>query len=197
MRATMKHISMTASVAAVVMLGAIACADAPSAVDDASTRDAMHEAMHEAAQAAAKGAGGISGSSPGLVKALHASTARYHATVQATKAGYVQDSPCVAVPGLGGMGYHWVNKGMVDDVFDPTKPEAILYVPDAKGNLKKVAVEFVVLDFGQPKPTFGDHPFDDGGAPIPIPHWTLHVWVDEANPSGVFAPFNPSVACPN
>ena len=27
------------------------------------------------------------------------------------------------------------------------------------------------------------------------PHYDLHVWVWQANPAGIFAPFNPNVSC--
>lgn len=94
------------------------------------------------------------------------------------------------------MGFHWVNFGLVDPAFEPTRPEAVLYDPDANGNLKLVAVEYIVVDVGQPAPTFGGQAFLGGGAPLPVPHWTLHVWIHRDNPSGMFAPFNPTVSCP-
>ena len=133
-------------------------------------------------------------SSAGLAKKLHARTARFHSTKQASKAGYVGGSPCVSSPD-GGMGFHWVNDALVDPVFDPMNPEAILYAPDANGKLKLIAVEYLVIDVGQPAPTFDGQPFDVGGSPIPVDHWSLHVWVHKDNPSGLFAPFNPDVSC--
>src|SRR5262245_32733211 len=69
----------------------------------------------------------------GLAKELRQATANFNATIQATKAGYEVASPCVAVPGLGGMGFHWVNGSLVDPVFDPLKPEAVLYEPTKNG----------------------------------------------------------------
>ena len=132
----------------------------------------------------------------GVAKQVHAATARFHATEQATRAGYVVGSPCVAVPGLGGMGFHWMKESLVDPVFNPLQPEAVLYAPDAQGNLHLVAVEYIVIDVGQEAPMFGDQPFDVGGTPVPVPHWSLHVWLHKANPAGMFAPFNPDVVCP-
>lgn len=125
-----------------------------------------------------------------------ATTALYHAERQARLAGYDPDPYCVSAPGLGGMGHHWANEALVDPVFDPLKPEVVLYAPDANGNLKLVAVEYIVIDVGQPAPTFDGHPFDVGGTPVPVPHYSLHVWVHLWNPSGTFAPFNPNVSCP-
>lgn len=138
------------------------------------------------------GTGGIDG----LAKAVRQATARYHSTVQATAAGYAEASACVAVPGLGGMGFHWLNGGLVDPVFDPRNPEAVLYEPGPDGKLHLVAVEYIVIDVGQPAPTFEGHPFDVGGTPVPAPHWSLHVWVHKENPAGLFTPFNPAVVCP-
>lgn len=165
-----------------LLLAAAGCGAAPS--------EASHENLHADVSPSAAAA------SAGSIRALHAATARYHSTTQATRAGYQVASPCVADPTLGGMGYHWLNGALVDPVFELLRPEAVLYEPDARGNLKLVAVEYIVVDVGQPRPEFDGHPFDIGGAPLPIAHWTLHVWVHRDNPAGIFTPFNPAVSCP-
>ena len=131
-----------------------------------------------------------------LLQSVRRATAKLHSTVQAMGAGHVPDDHCVSVPGLGGMGYHWVNPSLVDPVFDPLKPEAILYAAGPGGNLRLVALEYIVINVGQPAPMFGDQPFDVGGTPVPVPHWSLHVWLYENNPSGMYAPFNPNISCP-
>jgi hypothetical protein len=131
-----------------------------------------------------------------LIEAVKNATAKFHSTTQALKAGHVPDEHCVSAPGLGGMGYHWVNPSLVDPVFDPLKPEAVLYATGPGGKLKLVALEYIVINVGQPRPSFDGHLFDIGGAPLPVPHWTLHVWLYENNPSGMFKPFNPNVSCP-
>ena len=131
-----------------------------------------------------------------LLKSVRNATAKYHSTAEAMNAGHLPDDHCVSVPGLGGMGYHWVNPSLVDPVFDPLKPEAILYAPGPGGNLRLVALEYIVINVGQPRPMFGNQPFDIGGTPVPVPHWSLHVWLYESNPNGMFRPFNPNVSCP-
>jgi hypothetical protein len=161
--------------------------------DAAPTDPLDHAAMH--GTPSLKTGGGNSVAAAGLAKAVRATAARYNATAQALKAGYAPDPACVAIP-VGGMGHHWVNFGLVDPTFDPLVPEVVLYAPDADGKLKLVAVEYVVLDVGQPAPTFAGQPFDVGGAPLPVPHWTLHVWLFEENPTGMFMPWNPNVSCP-
>ena len=130
-----------------------------------------------------------------LLKAVRQATARFQSTTQAARAGYEPHGPCVEVPGLGAMGYHWINEGLVDDVFDPLRPEALLYVPGRGGQLRLVGVEYIVADIGQDPPMFGDQPFDVNGTPMPFAHWSLHVWLYEANPLGMFEPFNPDVSC--
>lgn len=130
-----------------------------------------------------------------LARAVRQATSRFHSTQQATAAGYAVASPCVSSP-AGGMGFHWVNNALIDPVFDPLKPEAVLYVPGRNGQLQIVAVEYIVLDVGQTPPRFGETPFDVGGTPVPVPHWSLHFWLYRENPNGPFTPFNPNVVCP-
>jgi hypothetical protein len=130
-----------------------------------------------------------------LANEVRGKNARYHSTKKAAKAGYAEASPCVSSP-AGGMGFHWVNGSLVDPVFDADHPEALLYAPDKHGKRKLVGVEYIVVDIGQPAPTFAGQPFDVGGAPLPVPHWTLHVWLYQDNPSGLFNPWNPDVVCP-
>jgi hypothetical protein len=131
-----------------------------------------------------------------LLRSVRQATARFHSTDQALKVGYLPDAHCVEVPSLGGMGYHWVKPGHVDPTFDPEQPEVLLYATGPGGKLGLVAVEYIVIDVGQDHPSFGDHPLDVGGTPVPVPHWSLHVWLFEENPDGIFSPFNPNVGCP-
>jgi len=130
-----------------------------------------------------------------LIKMVKRATARYNSTNQALRAGYLESTHCVDHPELGGMGYHWVNPALIDDVYDITRPEVMLYEADSDGNFKLVAVEYVVLNTGQDHPYFGNYPFDVGGTPDPRPHWSLHVWLYKPNPNGIFTPFNPLVSC--
>ncbi|MDQ3277134.1 MAG: hypothetical protein M3Q06_02335 [Bacteroidota bacterium] len=159
-----------------------------------TAEDAVSSASQDAAVTKA---GGAKMSNADLLKAVRQATARYHSTTQARNAGYQADNQCVSVPGLGGMGYHWLNPNLVDATFDPLQPEAVLYATGPGGNLRLVALEYIVLNKGQARPMFGDQPLDIGGTPLPIgPHWSLHVWLYEDNPKGMFMPFNPNVTCP-
>lgn len=130
-----------------------------------------------------------------LLKAVRQATARFHSTTQAVKAGYQADDHCVAVPGLGGMGYHWKNPELIDPIFDPLQPEMLLYARGPNGQLQLVGVEYLMINVGQERPSFGGYPLDVNGTPVPVPHYSLHVWLYEDNPNGIFAPFNPNVSC--
>ena len=140
-------------------------------------------------------AGAKKSSDEQLLKDVRKATSRFHSTTQAIAAGYMPDDHCVSVPGLGGMGFHWVNPNLVDGIFDPLKPEAVLYAPGPDGNLHLIALEYVVINTGQAAPMFGSQPFDINGVPGLPPHWSLHVWLYEDNPAGMFMPFNPNVSC--
>lgn len=140
-------------------------------------------------------AGNFAQTDPDLLRRVTQATARFHSTTQASRAGYTA-TPCVAVPGVGGMGEHWVNEALIDTVFDPLQPEVLLYEPQQDGTYRLVAIEYIVIDIGQERPSFGGHLFDVDGTPIPAPHWSLHVWLWRDNPNGLFTPFNPSVTCP-
>lgn len=130
-----------------------------------------------------------------LLKSVHSANARFHSSSLAIAEGYQPDNHCVSVPGLGGMGFHWANPSLVDTIFNPLQPEVLLYANGPGGNLRLIGVEYLVINAGQAVPMFGNQPFQVGGTPLPLPHWSLHAWVYEPNPSGTFAPFNPNITC--
>jgi hypothetical protein len=139
------------------------------------------------------------------LQSAKAAAARYHSFTQARKAGYsVAGEPCVASP-LGTMGIHAVNPVlMADPAINPLRPEILLYVPKANGRLRLVGVEYWKADADgnlgtdNDRPSTLGHPFDGpmpGHNPTMPVHYDLHVWLFAANPSGLFAPFNPAVSC--
>lgn len=189
-----RHTALPLSI--LLAAGLAACADSPAAPAAPDHGAHAAHAAHAAPPAAARGAPVSRGS---LFKAVRQQTSRFHSTEQAIRSGYAPDDHCVAHPDLGGMGYHWVNGPLVDPVFDPLQPEVLLYAPGTGDQPRLVGVEYVVIDVGQPHPHFDGHAFDVGGVPelidAGVPHWSLHVWLFEKNPSGIFAPFNPAVSC--
>ncbi len=184
-----EHIAYVRVAAGVVIAGLLGMGCERGTTTTAPVSGALHN--HSALAAASP----IGGAGNALLKELHAAVGRFHSTTQAEKAGYAEDPFCVEVPGLGGMGHHWANTALVDPVFDALNPEVVLYAPDKNGNMKLVAVEYIVINTGQTAPTFDGQPFDVGGTPVPVAHWSLHVWVHEENPSGIFTPFNPAISC--
>lgn len=132
-------------------------------------------------------------------------TGAFHSETLATAAGFEGDTePCVESP-AGGMGIHYVNRKRVEDgVIRRDKPEILLYAPSSSGEPKLVGIEYFKPDEDQnvktddDRPKLFGHAFDgpmEGHAPGMPVHYDLHVWLWKKNPSGMFAPFNPTVAC--
>jgi hypothetical protein len=137
---------------------------------------------------------------------LRAVTAKYNAVDQAIADGFAPTDECAALPGLGGMGYHYVNfDRLVDGIVDPDRPDILLYAADEHGRRRLAAVEWFAVDPDQDLTTdsgrpslFGqafDGPMPGHSPGMPI-HFDLHAWVWEANPTGMFSAWNPAVSCP-
>lgn len=142
-----------------------------------------------------------------------AATARFNSIEQAEQAGYAlpPEGPlheCIAsFDGTGAMGYHLINGNLLDTTVDPAQPEALVYAPDAQGNLKLVALEYVVFQEpwqaergpGAMAPMLFGEMFMATDAPnryeIPA-FYALHAWLWTDNPAGTFTSFNPAVRCP-
>ncbi|WP_203336148.1 hypothetical protein [Nocardioides limicola] len=116
---------------------------------------------------------------------VRAATAKYHDVNRAIAAGYELGSPCVP-----NMGYHYV-RGVAADQSElvATDPEILVYAPLPNGKLRLVAVEYASW---APASLFGVQFDPPHGGP---PFHTLHAWVWQANPNGVFAAQNPNVRC--
>ena len=136
---------------------------------------------------------------------VRAAVARYHSFQQAERDGYtVAGEPCVSSPD-GTMGIHAINPTlMADATIDPLRPEILLYVSKANGELKLVGVEYWMADADGDLTTDADRPSvlgqpADGPMPGHTPtmpvHYDLHVWLVAENPTGLFAPFNPAISC--
>lgn len=148
---------------------------------------------------------------PGIQKLRHA-TDKYHDLTAATDAQYgelkdINGISCITddMGGMGAMGVHYANGGLVGDgKITPLKPEALLYAPDAQGGLHLAGVEYVVLKADWLKnhtgrPVLYGHRFNltPAGNRFGLPDfYSLHVWAWKANPSGMFHMFNPTVHCP-
>lgn len=179
----------------VILAAAVAaCAGDPSTTPTAAARAADAAPSQALGQSATQGA---------LVAALRQSTARFHRIEVALAEGYVQGSACEATS-AGGMGMHFPKRALFDAVIDPQNPEILMYEPQNNGDLRLVGVEFVVRAAAwdathSAPPTYAGQTFEDRRAPgsggPPFPNYGLHLWVWQNNPSGLFAPWNPTVSC--
>ncbi|MGH2557102.1 MAG: hypothetical protein ACRDHO_15525 [Actinomycetota bacterium] len=123
-------------------------------------------------------------------------TARYHDLDKAIADGYERFLECFDLPGVGGMGQHYVDLAALDGEAEATHPEAMVY--EVRGDrLKLVAVEYVIpqSEWSDPEPPslFGQsfHRNDNLGI------WALHAWIWRPNPLGLFEDWNPRVRlCP-
>ncbi len=145
-------------------------------------------------------------------------TAKYHDVSVALADGYIAASPCVEIPGVAAMGIHYVNFALASDLMvNELEPEELLYVPH-DGGFRLVGVEYYMTALANtaegPQPWFGeaapplgwftsaptvfeesiDGPMPGHGPGMPW-HYDFHVWLWQANPSGIFEEFNPTVQC--
>lgn len=154
-----------------------------------------------------------------MLAAVRRATAGFHKVQVAEAAGYVSTEECVSVPGLGGMGIHYVNFGLLGDgEVDALQPEVLLYEPRGD-HFRLVGVEYVMMalwDTGTGAAPWFDHDPPPGpwvttnpelfgqtfAGPMPGHgegepwHYELHAWVWRHNPRGIFADFNTKVSCP-
>jgi hypothetical protein len=147
-------------------------------------------------------------SHPGLTR-LRAATTKYHSLDRAIHDafGLLTDTAgigCIAEPGVGAMGVHYVNAARVGDPsIIATKPEAMVYRRGKHGVLRLAAVEYVVPKAAwdathASRPRLFGKKFNFTKAPnrfgLP-PYYSLHVWVFRHNPAGMFEMWNPAVHC--
>ncbi len=135
-------------------------------------------------------------------------TAQFTDLSAALAAGYVKfpdlSGDCVAQPGQGGMGIHYLNASLLDAEVDPMRPEILVYRQTAGGRHELLALEYVVFapvwDALHPQPpVLLGHPLHLLRTPnrygTAMPLYELHVWLYEHNPNGLFNDWNPMVTC--
>lgn len=118
-----------------------------------------------------------------MLAEVRQATSQYQDLEAAEADGYALDDHCVP-----GMGFHAVNGPLVDDEVDHREPEVLVYAPGDDG-LELVAVEYLSTE----QTSLFDREFDPPHDPVP---WSLHAWVWQGNPEGVFHPTNPKISCP-
>jgi len=124
------------------------------------------------------------------LEAVRRAAARYFDVDDAVADGYVDIG--VYFPS---MGWHYLKGSLLDGTFEATAPELLVYADDPCGGKRRlVAVEYAVpLDLSAKAPTGFAGRADAWTANTAFGLWTLHAWVFEYNPDGVFAAYNPRV----
>ena len=146
-----------------------------------------------------------------LTAVAAAATARFHDLDAAKAAGWnilvadKQGITCIDNQPVGGMGVHYANGSLLGDAdLDPTQPEALVYAPNADGQPKLAALEYIAFDAAwtaaghtDPPELFGQQfAFTPAGNRFGLdPFWSLHVWIWQPNSAGLFQPWNPRVHC--
>lgn len=138
---------------------------------------------------------------------LRRATAKYHDVNVALADGFIPTPHCIQEPGLGAMGIHYINPArLMDPAINLLEPEILLYVETQDG-LKLLGVEYfqgigapdtAIPDPAPPAAVVLGRPLDgpmDAHEPGQPPHYDLHVWIWQANPDGIFSPFNRNVNC--
>ena len=134
---------------------------------------------------------------PSEVASLRDALTPYTSLKLAKDAGYnLAITDCMSNGDEGAMGIHFGNGALIDGTADPLHPEVLIYEPGTNGEMSLVGVEFIVPFAVLPKtaqaPVLFGQKFvvnDVFGV------WALHVWTHRANPSGLFAQWNPRVHC--
>jgi|SRR5882757_3229797 len=143
-----------------------------------------------------------------LEAAINAS-AKYVSTATVQKNGYalfsdIHKKQCIAEPGMGGMGVHFVNSTLVGDPsINSGRPESVVYRREPNGKLVLSALEYIVvrsawLKTHKTRPYLYGQKFNLTGAGnrygLP-PFYSLHIWLWDTNPAGMFSMWNPQVHC--
>lgn len=106
---------------------------------------------------------------------------------------------CFDNPGVGAMGFHYIDADRLDTTVDDMNPEALIYAPGQGGEMELVGVEYIVPAEPWDEENPGLLPASHG---IPfhlnseLGVYVLHAWLFRDNPAGLLQDWNPTVVCP-
>ncbi len=133
---------------------------------------------------------------------VRAATAKYHTLEAAAADGYALIPGldyCFEKPGVGAMGYHYINPTLLDTSLDANQPEAMVYNRTIGGQLRLGAVEYIVpadawdsAGNSQPPELLGESLHLNAALGV----YVLHAWIWQVNPAGILEDWNPTVSCP-
>lgn len=129
---------------------------------------------------------------------VRAATERFHTLDSAVAAGYAREVPrCFADAHHGAMGFHHVNRSLLDARVEVERPEILLYERRSDGSYALNGVEYIIPYTRWPADSVAPRIM---GVPLEraddLNLWYLHMWVWKPNPQGIFAGWNPTVRCP-
>ena len=103
------------------------------------------------------------------------------------------------------MGIHFLNPNLLDGNVNEAAPELVIYEPTKNGQMRLVAVEYLVLRSaweaahpGASVPTLFGQPMElvPAGNRYGLPDfYELHAWIWKDNPLGMHNDWNPTVTC--
>lgn len=126
---------------------------------------------------------------------LRAATERLKKPDVAIAAGYAAETNCVQHQPHGAMGIHYNNQALKDATLDVERPEVLVYEKRPDGTLQLNGVEFLVPFTAWTKPEPPTIMGQSLKRADSLGFFYLHVWNWTANPSGLFADWNPLVKC--
>ena len=133
-----------------------------------------------------KGTQGFSSETIWQLQEAKIATAKYNNFENAVRDNFVDIN--VIVPE---MGYHYLKMSRLDGTFNHAEPEILVYNKEENGKMRLVALEYAApLTANPPAGYTGDH---DHWSVYQNQLWTLHAWVWEYNPAGIFNPTNPAI----
>src|SRR5213082_3798489 len=131
------------------------------------------------------GAQASNGDDESALAGVRQATAAYHDLDKAIAASYGRLLPCFDLPGVGGMGQHYVNLSLLDATVNADQPEGLVYEVDGN-RLQLVAVEYIVpwsaWVSATPPQLYGRSFYRVDSLHL----WALHAWIWRPNPLGIF-----------
>jgi hypothetical protein len=133
---------------------------------------------------------GLSPETIGELRAARNATENYRNLDQALADGYTDINVVQQ-----NMGFHYMKAALLDTVFNPEKPELLVYNKQHDGSIQLVAVEYAVPIPLMPTkaPSGFSGSVDNWTYSTTFNLWLLHAWIWEFNPQGIFNPTNPLV----
>jgi hypothetical protein len=146
---------------------------------------------NSSSQKESSGFGNYTGLDPQTVWELQQAkiaTAKYNNIENAIADGYFDAE--IVVPE---MGHHYLKLENLNATFEYDKPELLVYNKEENGRMKLVALEYAVPIASSPNAPSGFTGSSDSWGVYQGQLWTLHAWIWQYNPAGVFNPTNPLI----